>query len=182
MFYDVDNAARTIAGLNTTADPAKAPAAEAHGKPAAEPFAESGATDNFHSAYWSVTCADSDSWPRNPEQYRRDAAEDKQNNPLSAGSASNINACAFWPKATEPTTIVDNTAGALIVNNEWDSQTPLVGATGLHKAMKGSRMVTVHHGVGHGVYGTSPCADDAVNTYLATGRLPEKNLTCHSNG
>ncbi|MFH8587352.1 alpha/beta hydrolase [Streptomyces celluloflavus] len=181
VFYDVDNAAKTIAGLNT-ADPTKAPASGTPGKPAAGPSAASGAIGNFYSAYWSVTCADSDSWPRDPEQYSRDAALDKQKNPLFAGSASNINACAFWPKATEPTTTVDNTTGALIVNNEWDSQTPLVGATGLHKAMKGSRMVTVHDGVGHGVYGTNPCADHAVNTYLTTGRLPEKNLSCRSTG
>ncbi|MFI9081940.1 alpha/beta hydrolase [Streptomyces sioyaensis] len=116
-------------------DVSRAPAAGPPGKPAAA----YGAIDNFYSAYWSVTCADSDSWPRDPEQYRREAALDKQNNPLFASSASNTNACAFWPKATEPTTVVDNTAGALIVNNEWDSQTPLVGAIrtpGLHGAWR----------------------------------------------
>ncbi|WP_235445372.1 alpha/beta hydrolase [Streptomyces sioyaensis] len=183
VFYDVKEAAKSIAGLDTAAGPTGlAPATGSSGEPAAGPSAASGATDNLYSAYWSVMCADSDSWPRDPEQYRRDAALDKQNNPLSEGSASNINACAFWPKATEPTTVVDNTASALIVNNEWDSQTPLAGATGLHKAMKGSRMVTVQDGVGHGVYGTNPCAGDAVNTYLTTGRLPEKNLNCRSTG
>ncbi|MFF3215416.1 alpha/beta hydrolase [Streptomyces sp. NPDC002886] len=178
VFYDVEDAARTIAGLRDTAT---TPTNGAIGM-GAGPAAPSDTSDNFHSAYWSLTCADSNSWPRNPERYRRDAALDKQHHPLLAGSASNINPCAFWPKATEQTTVVDNAVGALVVNNEWDTQTPLPGATGLHKAMKGSRMITVQGGLGHGVYGTNPCADDAVNTYLTTGRLPQKDITCHPTG
>ncbi len=39
-------------------------------------------------------------------------------------------------------------------------------------------MVTVAGGVGHGVYGTKSCADETATTYLTTGRLPAKDVTC----
>ncbi|SCK10097.1 TAP-like protein [Streptomyces sp. AmelKG-E11A] len=46
--------------------------------------------------------------------------------------------CAFWNKSGEPVTKVDNRVPSLIVQNEWDSQPPLVAAKGLRRALKGS--------------------------------------------
>jgi hypothetical protein len=46
--------------------------------------------------------------------------------------------------------------------------------------MKGSKMVTVSGGVGHGIYGTKSCADKTATTYLTTGKLPSKDATCQA--
>ncbi|GKQ39413.1 hypothetical protein ALMP_59400 [Streptomyces sp. A012304] len=68
---------------------------------------------------------------------------------------------------------IDNKVRALILQNQWDSQTPLAGAQGLHRVLKGSKMVTVAGGVGHGVYGFKSCADKTATTYLTTGEAGE---------
>ncbi|MFI1018024.1 alpha/beta hydrolase [Streptomyces sp. NPDC020965] len=135
--------------------------------------------DNGASALWAVTCGDAN-WPRDPETYRKDAIRDKKRYPLFGDFASNISPCAFWDSAVEPPTRVNNTVGALIVQNEWDSQTPLPDARGLRQDMKGSRMVLVDEGEGHGVYvnDMSECADRVTTGYLVTGRLPARDLTC----
>ncbi|MFE9829666.1 alpha/beta hydrolase [Streptomyces halstedii] len=52
----------------------------------------------------------------------------------------------------------------------------------MHRALRGSRMVTVAGGEGHGVYGAGSRADEAANTYLTTGRLPARDLTCRTPG
>lgn len=73
-------------------------------------------------------------------------------------------------------------ANVLTVQNEWDSQTPLVSGQGLHRALKGSRMVLAAGGEGHGVYlfDTTSCANAPVNAYLTTGRLPAQDVTCQN--
>ena len=92
---------------------------------------------------------------------------------------------AFWKaKGLERPIKVNNKVSALVVQNEWDSQTPLFTGLGLHRALTGSRLVYVHGGEGHGVYYSrgNPCAYDAVNSYLTTGALPAKNVTCQATG
>ncbi|MEU3597392.1 alpha/beta fold hydrolase [Streptomyces sp. NPDC006798] len=135
--------------------------------------------EDFASALWTVTCGDAD-WPTDPASYARRAARDKVRYPVFGDYASNITPCAFWDRVAEPTTKVDNRVGALILHNEWDSQTPLPDATGLRKAMKGARLVLVDEGEGHVVYGTggSSCAERHADTYLVTGRLPARDTLC----
>ncbi|MFI5617663.1 alpha/beta hydrolase [Streptomyces sp. NPDC051567] len=135
-------------------------------------------TDNGASSLWSVVCGDTRSWPKDPQTYREDAIRDAAKHPLYGGFTSNIKPCAFWDEAVEPATVVDNKVPALIVQNEWDSQTPLVTAQALHRDLKGSRLVTVDEGEGHGVYGLNECADNVTNTYLLTGKLPSRDVTC----
>jgi pimeloyl-ACP methyl ester carboxylesterase len=141
--------------------------------------------DNADAVFWSVVCGDASNWPRDPEQYRRDAIRDKVRYPLAGDSTSNIMPCAFWKaKRAEPDTVVNNKVASLVVQNEWDSQTPLFTGLGMHRALKGSRLVYVEEGEGHGVYGSggNKCAYDAVNAYLITGSLPAKNVTCQATG
>lgn len=78
---------------------------------------------------------------------------------------------------------MDNTAGALVLQNEWDPQTPLAAGQGMHRALRGSRMVTVAGGEGHGVYGitSDSCATGSTTAYLTTGRLPAGDLTCRAS-
>ncbi len=147
------------------------------GGTAAEP-----ASDNGTAVFWAVACGDTGSWPRYTEQYERDAAKDKARYPLYGDFASNIMPCAFWDRPVEAATPMHKKANVLTVQNEWDSQTPLVSGQGLHKALKGSRMVLAAGGEGHGVYLSDPtsCANAPVNAYLATGKLPAEDVTCQN--
>ncbi|MFE2555028.1 alpha/beta hydrolase [Streptomyces sp. NPDC059352] len=184
MFFDVTYAAETVARLKKAA--AGGPSTPAPSRRSTSPapvppsFARAVPSDNMDASFWAVACADTRAWPRDPEQYRRDAIRDKARYPLYGDFASHIKPCAFWQKGAEPATKVNNSVSALILQNEWDSQTPLVSGQGLRRAMKGSRMVTVLGGQGHGVYGSKSCADKTATAYLTTGRLPAADLTCRA--
>ncbi|MFB7177964.1 alpha/beta hydrolase [Streptomyces sp. NPDC056257] len=147
------------------------------GGAAAEP-----ASDNGIAVFWAVVCGDTGSWPRYTEQYERDAARDKARYPLYGDIASNIKPCAFWDRPVEAATPMNKKANVLTVQNEWDSQTPLVSGQGMHRALKGSRMVLAAGGEGHGVYLVDPasCANAPVHAYLTTGKLPAQDVTCQN--
>nr|WSW63701.1 alpha/beta hydrolase [Streptomyces sp. NBC_00998] len=136
--------------------------------------------DYATAVYWSVVCGDTDAWPRDPDQYARDAVRDKAKYPLYGDFASNIKPCAFWQRPLEPAAPMKTRADVLTVQNEWGPTTPLVSGQGLHKALKGSRMALALGGESHGVYlsNPAPCTDATVNEYLATGRLPAEDVTC----
>lgn len=138
--------------------------------------------DNMSASFWAVVCGDnSAAWSRDPESYRRDAIADQGRYPLFGDFASSIKPCAFWDRSKERATEVNNKVESLVVQNEWDSQTPLPSGQALHTQLRGSRMVTVLGGEGHGVYPSgNPCADGPVNRYLLTGRLPAKDVTCRA--
>ncbi|MCX4966041.1 alpha/beta hydrolase [Streptomyces sp. NBC_00654] len=139
-------------------------------------------SDNMSASFWAVVCGDnSAAWSRDSESYRRDAIEDKGRYPLYGDFASSIKPCAFWDKSVEPATEVNNKVGSLIVQNEWDSQTPLPSGQALHADLKGSSMLTVLGGEGHAVYPNgNACTDGTVARYLLTGRLPAKDVTCEA--
>ncbi|MFE7131437.1 alpha/beta hydrolase [Streptomyces sp. NPDC057638] len=184
LFYPRD-AAQAIRDLKKVADQ---PAAKRSGaiapsliRPAAPRWAAiDPALENMEASFWAVACGDNTAaWPKDSAQYRKDALRDKKRYPIWGDFGSNILPCAFWKKSLEPATVIDNKVGALVVQNEWDSQTPLSTAVAMHKAMKGSKMVTVKGGEGHGVYlGGNACADAATTSYLTTGKLPSANVTC----
>ncbi|MFD0265458.1 alpha/beta hydrolase [Streptomyces sp. NPDC127106] len=179
MFFYPAQAAPAVKALKDAAEgrPAPLPAEQRRLlKPAAEPSSDTGTA-----VFWSVVCGDVE-WPRYPEQYAKEAAADKAKYPLYGDFASNIKPCAYWQRPVEPPTKMNTRANVLTVQNEWDSQTPLTSGEGLHRALKGSRMLLVRGGEGHGVYLTDPtsCADAAVNAYLGTGKLPAENVTCEA--
>ncbi|MEU6954067.1 alpha/beta hydrolase [Streptomyces sp. NPDC045714] len=136
-------------------------------------------TDNELASYLAIMCGDT-RWPTDPAVYRADSRRDSVRYPLYGDSVSNIFPCAYWDRPVEAATKIDNKVPALIVQNAWDSQTPLAAALGLRRALKGSRLVTVDEGQGHGVYalGISACADEVTTRYLITGRLPARDVTC----
>ncbi|MEU1165490.1 alpha/beta hydrolase, partial [Streptomyces sp. NPDC005921] len=135
------------------------------------------ANDNAVGLNWAITCADNTaSWPRDPARYRPDAHREKARHPLYGDFAANITPCAFWPRGAEPATRVDNTAAALVIQNQWDPQTPLSSGRALHRALHGSRLVYIHGGRGHTVYalpGAPACVTRTVDTYLTDGHLPK---------
>ncbi|WP_329167747.1 alpha/beta hydrolase [Streptomyces sp. NBC_01267] len=188
VFFHVRAAAERVAELKKAAggeQPAAPPGTpEQASGPAPAAFGRTVPPDNDAAIAWAVVCADTrTSWPSDPEQYRRDAIRDKARYPLYGDIASTIKPCAFWKQGSEPGTTVNNDVSALILQNEWDPQTPLPGARGLHRALHGSRMVTVAGGEGHGVYGLADsCADRSATAYLTTGSLPAEDLTCRAPG
>ena len=173
MFYSVREAAELVVEMKKVAE-GRSPSGDQ------ETWTS---TDNEVTGLWSVVCADTRNWPRDPERYRSDAIRDKGKYPLYGDIGSNIKPCAFWKQnGSEPATKIDNKVGALILQNEWDPQTPLSSAQGLRRVMKGSKMVTVAGGVGHGIYGGDPksCADKTATAYLTTGKLPARDVTCQA--
>ncbi|GLV74396.1 alpha/beta hydrolase [Streptomyces hygroscopicus] len=138
--------------------------------------------DNGTASFWAVVCNDnSAAWSRDPESYRRDAIADKGRYPLFGDFASSVKPCAFWDRSAEPATVVNNKVRSLVVQNEWDPQTPLPSGQALHTDLKGSKMLTVLGGEGHGVYPSgNACTDGKVTDYLATGKLPAKDVTCRA--
>nr|WP_202544314.1 alpha/beta hydrolase [Streptomyces sp. SID8382] len=168
---------KAAAGEPASAKRLPAPAGTA--RPAADADVPS---DNGTAGFWTVVCNDnSAAWSRDPESYRRDAVEDKGRYPLFGDFASSVKPCAFWDRSTEPATVVNNEVGSLVVQNEWDSQTPLPSGQALHADLKGSKMLTVLGGEGHGVYPSgNACADGEVEDYLTTGKLPAKDVTCEA--
>ncbi|MEU5998863.1 alpha/beta hydrolase [Streptomyces sp. NPDC047197] len=183
-FSRVEKAATWIAELKTAAEgkkPAPSGTPEQVPGPRRPTSSRDVPSDNETASAWAVLCADTrTSWPRDPEQYRRDAIRDKARYPLSGDFESNIKPCAFWKPGSEPRTTVANEVRALILQNEWDPQTPPAGGQSMHRALRGSRMVTVAGGEGHIVNGTNSCADKSATVYLTTGRLPAKDLTCRA--
>ncbi|MFJ1548312.1 alpha/beta hydrolase [Streptomyces sp. NPDC088246] len=169
-------ASAVSAGSAGTTAPASAPVRSAD----AGAFTADVPADNQSAAVWAVFCDDTRSWPRNPEQYRRDVIRDRATYPLAGDLGANIQPCAFWKSAArEPATVVNNDVDALIVQNQWDPQATLAMAQGMRRALHGARMITVAGGEGHGVVVAGPsCADADVTRYLTTGRLPAKDLTC----
>ncbi|MGC9544067.1 alpha/beta hydrolase [Streptomyces sp. UG1] len=180
-FFEVRYAAEMIVELKKAAE-GRAPSRKRESgtsKPVPPSFGRAAEPeDNGTAAFWTVVCADTRNWPRDPERYRSDAIRDRAKYPLYGDIASNIKPCAFWKKGSEPATRIDNKVGALILQNEWDSQTPLASGQGLRRVMKGAKMVTVLGGVGHGIYGSKSCADKTATAYLTTGKLPTKDTTC----
>ncbi|MFD9910320.1 alpha/beta hydrolase [Streptomyces sp. NPDC059063] len=184
MFSRVQKAAAWVAGLKKAAEGRKP---EPSGTPEQAPgpvrpeSARDVPPDNETASAWAVLCADTrTSWPRDPERYRRDAIRDKARYPLSGDFDSHIKPCAFWKPGSEPRTTVANRLRALVLQNEWDPATPPAGGHAMHRALRGSRMVTVAGGEGHIVYGTNSCADRSATVYLTTGRLPAEDLTCRA--
>ncbi|WP_228473127.1 alpha/beta hydrolase [Streptomyces cyaneochromogenes] len=185
-FFSVREAAESVVELKKAAAGSRrsaAPETTTPASPTPQPpsFGRAVPSDNGTAGFWAVVCADTRNWPRDPEQYREDAIRDKARYPLYGDFVSNIMPCAFWKKnGGEAATKVDNKVGALILQNEWDPQTPLTSGQGLRRVMKGAKMVTVAGGVGHGIYGSKSCADKTATAYLTTGRLPAADLTCQA--
>jgi len=81
--------------------------------------------------------------------------------------------------STDQNTVQIKTATPiLIIGTTQDPATPYEWAKALNLIILGSRLLTLQ-GEGHTGYGRgSVCTDNAVDTYLTTGRIPSQNLIC----
>jgi pimeloyl-ACP methyl ester carboxylesterase len=117
---------------------------------------------------------------RNVEWYWRDIEAHRAAGPLFEPQSRNITPCAFWPSPAERPVPIGNAVPALIVQaaGDIDAQLPLGQA--MHRALTGSRMLTLDGVREHMIYllRGAPCVDDTVNAYLNTGQLPATDTTC----
>jgi pimeloyl-ACP methyl ester carboxylesterase len=162
----------------------------AHGQ-AARPDAElrqdlaselTSAGSALHSAQAAIMCDDAPV-SRNVVTYWRGVQSHRASAPLFSPVDQTITPCAFWPFQVPPAPRVHNHVPALVVTSSGDINASLPLATAMHRALTGSRMITLQHVRTHGVYllKGSACVDSAVNSYLNTGVLPAKDFSCGHN-
>ncbi|WP_219825279.1 alpha/beta fold hydrolase [Nonomuraea typhae] len=122
-------------------------------------------------------------WPQEPGTYWRNMTRGRAAQPVFGPLVNGMMApCAYWDaERPEPVTAIRNRVPVLMLQAASDN---LAGARVLHRRLAGSRLVTAEIRA-HGVYGRGaeggtpvPCADRAVNAYLAGGRLPSRDFTC----
>ncbi len=154
-----------------------------------EQFQDWGAqNENEFAVYNAVECADVN-WPRNWAKWQSDTEHVYQTAPFEAWDNAWFNAaCAFWPVTGPAKPFQVNGAQlppVLMLQGTLDPATPYAGAQDAHKLLPTARMVVVEGGGNHGQSLESPpdtCVQNYLNSYLATGAVPEKpglvNATC----
>jgi pimeloyl-ACP methyl ester carboxylesterase len=138
--------------------------------------------DGEDSALAEITCGDAAA-PADPAWYWEKIQATRATEPVFGALAENIQPCAFWPQPVEPLTRVRNSVPALILQATGDPRTPYEYATRLHRDMSASRLVTLQDVRIHMTFrpGLSTCVDDSINSYLAGGDLPARDVVCHAD-
>ncbi|MGV9778744.1 alpha/beta hydrolase [Streptosporangium sp. NPDC003464] len=139
--------------------------------------------DGSASVQTAISCADRAA-SRDPDTYYRDIQAHRADEPLFGPLTRNLTPCSFWPVApAEPPTRVRNDVPVLMVGADGDPAATYPGQQAAHRALTGSRLVTLRGAFRHTVYGglfapRNACVDSAVNRYLVDGVLPAKDTTC----
>jgi pimeloyl-ACP methyl ester carboxylesterase len=138
--------------------------------------------DGEDSALAEITCGDAAA-PADPAWYWEKIQATRATEPVFGALAENIQPCAFWPQPVEPLTRVRNSVPTLILQATGDPRTPYEYATRLHRDMSASRLVTLQDVRIHMTFrpGLSTCVDDSINSYLAGGDLPARDVVCHAD-
>ncbi|MFC3455703.1 alpha/beta fold hydrolase [Amycolatopsis speibonae] len=125
-----------------------------------------------------VICADRAA-SRDPAAYYRDIQDHRAAEPLFGPLARNITPCVFWPVTpAEPATRIHNTSPVLLLGSTGDPATPYAGQLAMHRALGGSRLVTLEGAFRHSVFlKGDACVDAAARDYLLSGELPA-DRTC----
>ncbi|MFF7454336.1 alpha/beta hydrolase [Kitasatospora sp. NPDC008115] len=137
----------------------------------------------FLAEYFAVICTDTP-WTRDLSVWADRGAENAARRPLAGARLLAFSAvCASWPAPTAPRVRVTG-AGlppTLMLNSVHDPATPIEAARSAHRALRGSRLVTVTGNGDHGQYpGPNPCVRSTVESYLLAGTVPPGDLTCPS--
>jgi pimeloyl-ACP methyl ester carboxylesterase len=100
--------------------------------------------------------------------------------PYGSAQTASLGPCAFWDRPRERPTRIRGDLPALLVNATGDPRTHYDAAEAVRDMWPSSRLITLKGADQHAVYGVygSACVDDAVNAYLATGRLPARDIGC----
>ena len=92
-----------------------------------------------------------------------------------------VSPCAFWPQQPrERPTVVQQLRAGTDRAVHGGHRTIYRHGQAMHRALTGSRLITLRDARIHGVFGNygNACVDDAVVAYLRTGRLPAADVTC----
>ncbi len=134
----------------------------------------------FLAEFSAVTCNDTP-WSRDMDGWVRRTAAYTAKYPLVGARALAFSAtCAAWPASRAPRVHVTGRGlpVTLMLASRHDPAAHYEGALAAHRALRGSRLVTVDGG-DHGQYGNgNGCVDAAVDRYLLAGAAPERDTTC----
>ncbi|MEU9559121.1 alpha/beta hydrolase [Streptomyces fumanus] len=139
-------------------------------------------SENGNAVYTAVECTDA-KWPTNWKTWDRDNTRLHRDHPFLTWSNAWMNLpCATWPVKQHNPLEVKTGKGlppVLIVQSERDAATPYGGAVELHQRFKGSRLITEKDAGSHGVTSlVNPCVNERVDTYLLTGEVDGRDVTC----
>jgi pimeloyl-ACP methyl ester carboxylesterase len=162
--------AQTLADLDATA-PAAARALRKYGEPTEFPF-------------FPVMCQDYDFNVPSYATLARYERELTRHAPVTRFSTLGWTAqtgCQDWPtEVTNPQRRlrVDGTPPILMTNSRYDPATPHSWGSNAARQIGHEAVFLTYDGVGHGDYWLSPCARDAIDTYLLTLKTPRKGAHC----
>lgn len=138
----------------------------------------------FLAEYTAVTCNDTP-WSHDMDGWVRRTATYTATHPLVGARALAFAAtCAAWPASRAPRVRVTGKGlpTTLMLGSLHDPATYYEGVLRSHRALRGSRLVTVAGG-DHGQYQNhNPCVDALVDRYLLTGAAPAKDNGCPAPG
>ncbi len=145
-------------------------------------LAGNASAENGNAVYTAVECADA-KWPADWRTWDRDNTRLHRDHPFMTWANAWMNLpCATWPAKQRTPLNVKTGKGlppVLIVQSERDAATPYEGAVELHQRFEGSRLITERDAGSHGVTGlVNPCVNDRVDTYLLTGEVDARDVTC----
>ena len=140
--------------------------------------------DDSGGAFQAVSCldypveGDTATWAAQYEEAKRVA-------PIFGNTSIGMDlVCSVWGHngTRKPTQIhAHGAAPILVVGTTGDPATPYAWSKSLAEQLDSGQLLT-WEGTGHTAYGgDAPCINDAVDTYLLTGTMPKKGLTCHGN-
>ncbi|MEV6304787.1 alpha/beta hydrolase [Actinoplanes sp. NPDC051861] len=134
--------------------------------------------------YWPVMCSDFrfdvKAYPilNAIRKEQRRLAPHTRYNPLAW---TDLTSCQNWPfGVTNPPHKLrasKKLPPILLSNSRWDVATPYEWGRSLAGQLPSATFLT-YDGVGHGTYWLSPCARDAIDTYLIDRRTPAKGTHC----
>ncbi|WP_445394901.1 alpha/beta hydrolase [Streptomyces sp. LE64] len=143
-------------------------------------FAGPGSTQaTDYSASLAMICADA-AVPRSPGHYRRVVERSRRSQPVFGPLTHAPFPCAFWEREPlQPLVPIDNGVPALQIQATGDPRAPYPSGLRMHRAMRGSRLVTLAARA-HTVYlnHSDDCVRRAVDAYLLHGTLPARDTHC----
>ncbi|MER7701514.1 alpha/beta fold hydrolase [Kitasatospora sp. NPDC097605] len=140
-------------------------------------------TGGYAAVQTAIMCADRPA-SRDPLGYYRDIQAHRADEPLFGPLTRNLTPCTFWPvEPAEPPTRVRNAVPVLLVGADGDPAATYPGQLSAHRALTGSRLVTLRGAFRHTVYAglfapRDTCVDTAVDRYLLDGLLPARDHDC----
>ncbi|MDR0177807.1 alpha/beta hydrolase [Actinomyces oris] len=144
---------------------------------AAQPLANTGANIGINCLDYRVE-GDMATWTAQSKELERVAPR------FATVSEAGDLGCQAWGHAgTQPSKALHAKGAApiLVVGTTGDPATPYEWSVALADQLESGQLLT-WEGNGHGAYtnsGHGPCVTEAVDTYLLTGTMPKKGLTCH---